>query len=230
MPASGVAVGMITQRMAAIAANPPAEDIYQREPGTNRKLLVAVSALSGLVLILGVVLIVVWCRSSDHLTSEARQVLDRLHNKSPKLSEDLGKITDRLTTIRRVSDVTDLLGEPDLKFKDEIPLWNPTKGTEHYPGPAFYAYYMADRDEGSAVEGAVTSVMVFMITDDRAELMGPKKYARIDTPPDKSVEPAKPTVSTAGDAPPIPAMPPRIPLLEHPPAPPPQPPPLPNEK
>lgn len=188
MSAAGSAA-LIAQRMSSAQAHATAA-----EPASDSKLpapkvlLIAVGVLCFLVLVLGGVLIATLSRGNGP-TSDEKAAMMRLQAKGPKASDDLRLVTQRLRSAHQVSEVIDILGQPDLKFTGEVPLWDAQTGTTRYPGSAFIAYYISDEGAPSAIEESPTpNILLFMVSDPKVEFIGPKKYARLPTGPEKSAE------------------------------------------
>ena len=179
---------LIAQRMSS------SSQAIQPEAASNSKLpppkvlMIAVGVLVFIVLLMGAILIATLSRGNGPTSDEKAAIL-RLQAKGPKASDDLRLVTQRLRAIRQVSDVHEILGEPDIKTTGEITLWEPQSGTIKYPGPGFIAYYISDQGEPSAIEeNPVANILLFMVDNTKVEFMGPRKYARFPTGPEKKVE------------------------------------------
>ena len=141
------------------------------------KMLILAGALGSLAVVLAITLTVIWAR---HRTANSGQqaALDRLHVSGPKMLSDFQICAERLSSVRNAAEVCALLGQPDLKFKDKVPLWEPMTGLKYFYGPEFLAYYIKDEnDSGSVDEKAVVNVFLFMDAGTKVDVMGPRKCA-----------------------------------------------------
>ena len=216
---SASAAAILAQRI----ANAPAQAAGAREtqaPG-SKTLLIAVGVLGFVVVVLLAVLIVSWSRGRSG-SAEDRATLERLHAPGAKTSDDLQLVIPRLRAAHQPQDVYDILGEPDLKFKDEVPLWDPQMGAAKCTGQAFFAYYIKAQGEPSAIEESpMASVLLFQVTDGRVEFIGPKNYSRFASDPDKKDGvPNNPAISKPTPLPmmPKPVVPNIVPKVMAPPA------------
>jgi hypothetical protein len=183
---SASAAAVLAQRIAN-APTQAAEARNTEQPG-SKTLLIAVGVLGFMVLMLAGILIFSWSRGRG-VSSEEKIVLERLHSHGAKTSDDLQFVMQRLRGAHQLSDVSDILGEPDLKLKGEITLWDPQMGSSKVQGQSFIAYYIKAQNEPSAIEEApMASVLLFEVTDGRVEFIGPKNYARFPVDPEKKSE------------------------------------------
>jgi hypothetical protein len=154
----------------------PSEDSAR----TQKFLFAAIAVLLLVVLAMGGILAVVLSKKNaqQSLVSEA---LQRVKAKAPKAPLDVSMLNFNFLAIKTKSQMMEMLNQPDIEFKEKIPLYvNPQIGTQELMGE-FVAYYV--NDQPVIEQGALNDVLVFEIRGEKATYMGIKQFSRIAIAP-----------------------------------------------
>ncbi len=126
-----------------------------------------------------------WQKGREAIGEKARleqEALERLKNEEYKDPKDLKLIHYKLKAAKKWSQIEELLGEPSIRDRQVILLWQPDKGSFEQSGYELRAYRL--KEEGVTESHTVFSILLFEVDEDEeVRYFGPKRYATKETPP-----------------------------------------------